>query len=361
VIDALPAPALAVTARRGPRTPQEDILCGLFAETLKLEQIGIDDNFFELGGHSLLANTLISRIRATLGVEIAIHRLFEAPTVAGLAKGLGGSDPPRPDFEMLLPLRSEGTLKPLFCIHPALGISWCYAGLVRHISSDRPIYGLQARAILNPHSMPQILADVVGDYIAQIRLVQPTGPYHLLGWSFGGLVAYGMATHLQSLGDEVAVLALLDSYPSEGNRQSHAKDQRADDQKHLMAILNFLSYNSLLPSDKILPIPSILERLRRAGRISTIEEHHLTALLSVKKNNNRLESEFVPQPFQGDISLFVAMNSDTTPPIENWRPHVSGRIEVYPIDCSHYKMAEPGPFAQIGVSIAAGLESVRKP
>jgi amino acid adenylation domain-containing protein len=181
---ALPAPDLTPSAHawRAPRSPQEEILCALFAETLGVARVGIEDNFFELGGHSLLATRLISSIRATLGAKLSIRNLFEAPTVAGLGDLLYDNTH-RDPFEILLPLRPHGSLPPLFCIHPASGLSWCYTGLLRHLRAEYPIYGLQARGLKHQEALPQTLEEMVLDYLDQIRKVQLAGPYYLLGWS----------------------------------------------------------------------------------------------------------------------------------------------------------------------------------
>src|SRR6266699_681492 len=141
---ALPAPQVRAGVLRFARNPREELLCGLFAEVLGLERVGIDDNFFALGGHSLLATRLISRIRSSLDVEVSIHSLFEAPTVSALVAHLADRVPVRSDLEPLLPLRPHGKMQPLFCIHHAGGFSWPYSRLITHLPSDYPIYGLQA-------------------------------------------------------------------------------------------------------------------------------------------------------------------------------------------------------------------------
>jgi thioesterase domain-containing protein len=299
-----------------------------------------------------LATRLISRIRATLGVEVSIRSLFEAPTVEGLACRIDGDDAERRSpLEVLLPLRWAGSRKPLFCVHPGGGLSWCYSGLLHHLPGNRPIYGLQARAIIQPDRSPATLEEMADDYLEVMRGVQPLGPYHLLGWSFGGLVAHAMATRLQEQGERIGMLALLDSSPLYANDRA---SQQADDERFLADQLRALGYYR---GDAPLPVASALSILRREGDIlSNLEEKQVMAIIAGMKSNGLLASRFVPRQLDGGILLFTATGGADPVRADDWRPYVSGRIDVHEIDCEHAEMMRPEAARRIAAVLARELE-----
>jgi thioesterase domain-containing protein len=220
---------------------------------------------------------------------------------------------------------------------------------MRHLPPDRPIYGLQARGIIQPQMTPQTLDEMAADYLRSIQQIQPTGPYNLLGWSFGGLVAHAIATRLQDQGEMVALLALLDSYPIDGNSQSQDGGD-IDDEKLLANQLKALGYYL---GDEPLQVSSALDILRSEGdMLSNLEEHQVTAIIQVMKNNSRLASNFRPRRFNGDMLLFVATQGEAPPPADRWASYVSGKIAVHEIDCEHVHMMRPIPLAQIGLVLA---------
>jgi len=189
---------------------------------------------------------------------------------------------------------------------------------------------------------PQTLEEMAADYLAFIREIQPNGPYNLLGWSFGGLVAHSIATHLQGAGQEVALLALLDSYPDGRHNLLHGSGEEFDKETLLAPEANYLQ--------------SLLDALRpERNHSSTFAQPHLDAIADVYANNIQLARSFLPQRFHGDVLLFVATDTEAKPPIETWRPFVRGEINCHTIHCTHNDMMEPLSAAKIGSVLATEL------
>ena len=173
--------------------------------------VALPDSFFELGGHSLLAARLFAEIERRSGRRLPLATLFEAPTVELLAERLRatGSAPPR---SCLVAIQPRGGKRPLFCVHPHGGHVLCYRELADALGPDQPVFGLEARGLdgrEEPHASIEAMA---AHYLGEIRAVQPRGPYALAGYCFGGTVAFEMARQLVAAGEEVALLALLQTY-----------------------------------------------------------------------------------------------------------------------------------------------------
>ncbi|MFF0359568.1 non-ribosomal peptide synthetase [Streptomyces fungicidicus] len=353
---ALPAPDTALSGGADPRTPQEHLVAELFADVLGLPRVGVEDDFFDLGGHSLLAMRLVERIRRTTGAEVGLQTLFRAPTAADLARQLDADDPAGV-FEAVLPLRQGGSGVPLFCVHPAGGIGWCYSGLMRHLGPDRPLYALQARGVAGPGPLPASVEEMAADYVARIVEIQPEGPYCLLGWSFGGLVAHAAATELQRRGERVALLAVLDAYP---DRPDVAPPRWDED---MLRGLVELFGCEVTDKDRARPMTPAraLAVLRGQGRAPVgMTEDHLVALTGVLGNNLELVGRFRPGVLEGGLLLFPATADSRrgAPPVASWTPHIEGRVEVHGIPCTHEDMTEPASLARVGAVLAGRLDAV---
>jgi nonribosomal peptide synthetase DhbF len=149
--------------------------------------------------------------------------------------------------------------------------------------------GCRPAVLKHQESLPQTVEEMVGDYLDQIRKIQPGGPYHPLGWSFGGVVAYAIANRLQFQGEQVAVLSLLDSYPIDKESPRHPRD----DQQIITTWLQNLGYDPATLGQGPLQLSTIKELFQRESHISSnLEDRHLAALLEVCKNNERLGSTF---------------------------------------------------------------------
>ncbi len=358
---ALPAPdhSAAVTAGRAPRGPREAQLCELFAEVLGLPRVGVDDNFFDLGGHSLLAVRLAGRIKAALGRDITIGTVFQAPTPAALETALDTGEQSDP-LDVLLPLRPEAPGNPLFAVHPAGGLSWCYAGLIRHLPEDIPLYGLQAQGVGKETAgqpLPATLEELAAHYVDRLREVRPAGPYRLLGWSTGGIIAHAMATRLQDLGEQVEILAILDAYPAEGFRELPVPDQA----EALEALLTMGGHGPESLAGKPLELAAVTEVLRREGSpLASLDDRTIEALNTLYLNTNHLVRGFDHRVFDGDVLFFratVDTIDDTLTP-ETWTPYVSGRIDNTNVACSHKDMTLPEPIAHIARVVADHINAI---
>jgi thioesterase domain-containing protein len=206
---ALPAPDSSAFAARGYEPPvgqTEERLARIWADVLKLERVGRRDNFFELGGHSLLAIRLLSRTGAVFNTNLPLSTVFHSPTIAALAEVLQNQSAPSKWFS-LVPIQREGSRPPLFCIE-VIGVEF-----FELIGADQPIYNLRFGVGSPSGSVLQLpmIEALAAHYIEELRAVQPSGPYFLIGYSWGGLVAYEMAQQLTASGEAVELVALVDT------------------------------------------------------------------------------------------------------------------------------------------------------
>jgi amino acid adenylation domain-containing protein len=209
---ALPAPDSSASARDdlvAPRDELERRLVATWEDVLGIRPIGVTDNFFDLGVDSLTAARLFARVERDFGAELPLAPVFRAPTVSALAELLRGEDDQTRRWSSLVPMQTQGSARPIFGVHGGAGTILLYQQLSRQLGDDQPFYGLQFAGLYGGEA-PDLSIEAMADrYIAELRQVQPGGPYTFLGYCFGALVAQEMALRLMDQGEEIALVATL--------------------------------------------------------------------------------------------------------------------------------------------------------
>lgn len=360
---ALPTPDHRISGQgRPPRTSTERRLARIFADILGIESVGADEDFFLLGGHSLLAARLISQIRELWKKEVGLGAIFAHPTVARLARHLDSHPSPNPESRfhneglspLILLVDGDPSLPPLFCIHPAGGISWSYRTLGNLIHPRRPVYGVQARGLDLGAPIPESLDDVAADYLSLIREVQPHGPYNLAGWSMGGIIAHAMAVRLEGEGERVGTVVLLDAYPSDCWRDQPEPEESAA----LEALLQIAGYDPTRIPENDLTRSGVIDLLRQSGHpLGGLSDDALSGVVRVVEHNNRLVREHRHARFGGEILHFRAAldhSEDGLSP-NLWGPYAAA-IKSHDIPTRHAHMILPEAAKDIAELLGGYLE-----
>jgi amino acid adenylation domain-containing protein len=338
-----------------PRNETELKIVDIWQQFLGIEQVGIHDNFFELGGDSLIAVQLLAKLRETLQTDLSAHSLLKAPTIAALAEFIEKTtsvielsnsiaQPAQPS--LLVEIKMGNSLKqPLFLIHPAGGNVYYYRDLAHYLDSDRPVYGIQAQGLEGETEPLTRIEEMATQYIKALRILQPEGPYFLGGSSLGGTVAFEMAQQLHALGQQVALLTMIDT-PGPGQMPVA---QFVDDAEIIAYLLEVganvsVSLDELrkMEKDELL---SFIEQMKIDNRISLdLDMTQFCHFLHLFKVNLQAMLSYTPRVYPGRIIFFRAKERDTfnaQHPEQAWLELAGKGIEIYVVPGNHLTMNSP--------------------
>ena len=343
-----------------PQSPTELRIINELEDLLGIHPIGTEDDLLELGAPSLAVARLSERLRRIFGVELPLAAIFQARTVAKIADLVrcGSSGLSR---SALAPIQPAGVHPPLFLCE-GLGI---YYPLIRHMDKEQPVYGLVTEIARADH--PRV-EDLAAWYVAEVRTVQPEGPYFLGGLSFGGIVAFEMAQQLCAVGQEVALLALFDTptpwaftaKPLLPRLAGHLINLRRFGFRYvqkklgrrLKSLQGIVAHRRGPPADSQSDIIANTDQLRRVFS-TTADQYELrsypgrAALFMLTERDGMSDSLF--DPALGDID-----------PQLGWGRVVAGGVEVYELPGEHVSILREPNVRSLAEKLTNCLEMARE-
>lgn len=335
-LNALPAPSTRTHERtvrfEAPRDHLERSLTIIWQQLLKVEEIGVHDNFFELGGHSLLGISMFEQIKKQFDQDLSLGVLFQAPTVAELAKLIkeGGFEQ---QWDNLAAVQPAGDLPPFFCVH---GDDANYF-IPRYLGKDQPFYGFFHQGEDGYDLKYKTVEDLAAHLIREMLTVRPDGPYYLGGYSFGGILAFEMAQQLQAMGKEIGMLAVFDTAEPDEHARVLAEERTFYDPLK-RAVMRPMAQR-YLNSGKPLP-----PKLRHFNIIDTYD---------------KAVEAYTAKPYNGDIVLLRAKGTEGERDM-GWGKLVSGKVTVVEVPGDHYSIVKEPDVRLLAEKLGEQLDAIYK-
>ncbi len=342
---------------------QDDLerrLTKIWEKVLGIQPIGVNDNYFDLGGHSLLAVYLFTEIEKTLGKNLPLSILYQAPTIKQLADTIRQSTM-LSSWSSLVAIQPNGTKPPLFLIHAVFGDVLSYKDLAHHLGSEQPVYGLQAQGLDGKQVPYTRIEDMATHYLKEVQTFQPNGPYFLGGHSFGGVVAFEMAQQLHKQGQKVGLLTLFHSFaPADIKQLSFSEEIQTHLQSLFQTGFTYLREKSF---DKLL-----LNKL-----INISYNFHLFFGLPfprihrnryIREVNIQASKKYVPSVYPGRMTFMqiqeqvekIETSSSKHIPQLGWDNLVAGELDIHYIPGNHDSILKEPNVQILSAKLKACLE-----
>ncbi|MBL1210547.1 thioesterase domain-containing protein [Geminocystis sp. GBBB08] len=338
---ALPEPYFSTSFQHQylpPQNEREFQLTQIWENVLQIHPIGIKDNFFDLGGHSLLAVRLVSEIETIYQKKLPLATLFQAPTIEQLAKILQENNYNH-HWQSLVAIQPKGSKLPLFCCHGVDGNVMFFRNLAIHLGDNQPVYGLQAKGLDRKENPLTSIKEMAENYIEEMRILQPKGPYFLTGFCYGGIIALEIAQQLLNQGEKVAFLGLLNVL---GPKIKESKKNLLKRHWQKFSTLNIkerIKYIKRRIRWRIKMIhlrnKSLITEEQREDAPEKMLYENIMKAITIAIKNYKIE------PYQGVITLIntemdlVKMNSDSQ---RGWGEIALEGLEMYDIPGDHNDM-----------------------
>jgi amino acid adenylation domain-containing protein len=346
-----------------PQDPMEQMLARLWAKLLKVGRVGVNDNFFELGGHSLLAVRMINEIENLYGKRLPLATLLRAPTVARMAEVLR-SENWAPSWQSLVPIRPGGSRPPLFLMHSHGGNVLEYYPLAERLHPDQPVYALQARGLDGRIVRGSSIEEMAAAYLQEIKSLQPQGPYFLGGFCFGGLLALEAAQQLAAQGEEVGLVAMIQTInpPAAVFGPDVNIVQRWWYRASKRVSLEFENLIYRGPGY----IKERWRRVRNIGRakLSVAPSGSTIAILAeLEREHDRVYENYRPRPYFGNVLLFrVAkqLRGLVADRLLGWKEVLGGNVELVEAPGHQQSLLVDPNVACVAEKLDAALEGTQR-